>query len=125
MVCGEKIMNKEEQKLRGFYPVITTHDNVHNNTQLEEMAKQLEKHIIDCYIPPSTRWRRNYTARAEWFFLWNPRIRKDDQTHAFLISTSGLQNSFYSQWANKFLPKDFEKEYECKFTAEKLSLEEN
>lgn len=38
---------------------------------LEQMEKDVTKKIIDCYEPESTRWRRNHTDVAEWYFLWN------------------------------------------------------
>lgn len=44
-----------------------------NHPELLEMHKELSKQIIDAHAPPSTRWRRNYTDRSDWFWLWNQR----------------------------------------------------
>ena len=38
---------------------------------LEELQQKLKKFVIDTYEPESTRWHRNYTDRAEWYFIWN------------------------------------------------------
>jgi len=37
---------------------------------LKQIEEDLTKTIVDCYEPESTRWRRNYNDRAEWFFIW-------------------------------------------------------
>ena len=38
---------------------------------LENEAKALTQTIVGYYEPTSTRWRRNYNDRAEWYFIWN------------------------------------------------------
>ncbi len=37
---------------------------------IEEMQSKLTKIVIDAYEPESSRWNRNYSDRAEWYFLW-------------------------------------------------------
>jgi len=34
-----------------------------------KMHLKLERHIATCYTPESTRWRRNYTDIADWYYL--------------------------------------------------------
>ena len=38
--------------------------------ELEKMKKDLTKTIIDIYEPESSRWNRNHSDRAEWYFIW-------------------------------------------------------
>ena len=84
--------------------------------ELSKLEDQLKNIIVDTFDPTSTRWRRNHTARAEWFFLWNEQRKLDDQTHAFLISTLPVPNSYYHEIYKKFYKTaGFEQEYECKF----------
>lgn len=39
--------------------------------ELEKIQKDLKKTIIGFYDPPTTRLKRNYTDRADWYFLWS------------------------------------------------------
>ena len=34
-----------------------------------KMRANLEHTIATCYNPPTTKWHRNYTDRADWYFL--------------------------------------------------------
>lgn len=34
-----------------------------------KMHLKLERTIATCYTPDSTRWHRNYTQRAQWYYL--------------------------------------------------------
>ena len=45
----------------------TIQDYVHN--EIWKMRANLEHTIATCYIPESTRWHRNYTDRADWYYL--------------------------------------------------------
>jgi len=45
-------------------------------TELEKMQKDLKKHIVNMYEPKSTRLHRNYTDRADWFWLWREDLKK-------------------------------------------------
>lgn len=39
------------------------------SNELFKMRAKLEHTIATCYIPESTRWHRNYTDRADWYYL--------------------------------------------------------
>lgn len=39
--------------------------------ELEKIQTDLKNIIIDINAPLSTRWRRNYTDCADWYFLWS------------------------------------------------------
>ena len=52
------------------YP-LSYEDYLKANKEIKQIEKEVTKAIVDCYEPESTRWRRNYTDRAEWYFLWN------------------------------------------------------
>lgn len=100
--------------------------------ELLALEVQLKNIIVDTYDPTSTRLRRNYTDCAEWYFLWSEKRKRDDQFHSMMfITTPPVKNSFYSRTYQKMLQngtlpviitknnfsiKDFEEEYECKFT---------
>lgn len=60
--------------------------NPYTDTELDKMHQELKRIIIYAHAPPSTRWRRNYTDRAEWFFLWSEKHKKDDLLHAYSLS---------------------------------------
>jgi len=40
-------------------------------SELEQMKKELTNQVIECYAPESTRWNRNHTETAEWYFIWS------------------------------------------------------
>jgi len=39
-------------------------------SELEKITRELNKVIIGYYEPPTSRWRRNYTDRADWYWVW-------------------------------------------------------
>ena len=45
-----------------------------NQQKLEEIEKSLKKTIVNFYAPRSTRWNRNHTDVAIWYFLWKDEI---------------------------------------------------
>lgn len=105
---------EDNEVLRGFTPPprLGTPDP----DQLEKLTRQLQNHVRDCYEPEITRWRRNYTARAEWFFLWSKKMRKYDQFDSMMLASSpGLKHGFYEKWWKKIMAKNFEQEYLYKF----------
>lgn len=42
--------------------------------ELKEIASHLTKTIVGYYAPESTRWHRNHSDVAEWYFLWKDKI---------------------------------------------------
>ena len=42
--------------------------------KLKQMEHDLKKIFVNAYAPKSTRWHRNHTDAAEWFFLWKDKI---------------------------------------------------
>lgn len=59
--------------------------------ELEKITKDLTTKIIDCYKPESTRWNRNHTAHAEWYFIWKP-------NSIFMVTTPNQNSFFYDEW---------------------------
>ncbi len=39
------------------------------SNELFKMKAKLERTVATCYNPDSTRWNRNHTAIAEWYYL--------------------------------------------------------
>ncbi len=48
--------------------------NKYEQEKLKQIEHDLKKTIVDFYAPKSTRWRRNHTDVAEWYFLWKDKI---------------------------------------------------
>ncbi len=42
--------------------------------ELKQMEHDLKKIFVAAYAPESTRWRRNHTDVATWYFLWKDKI---------------------------------------------------
>ena len=44
---------------------------INEMSELDKMKTDLTKHVANITAPESTRWHRNYTDRADWFWLWS------------------------------------------------------
>lgn len=42
--------------------------------KLKQMEHDLKKIFVNAYAPESTRWHRNHTDVAQWYFLWKDKI---------------------------------------------------
>ena len=49
--------------------------------KLKQMEHDLKKIFVNAYAPESTRWRRNHTDVATWYFLWKDKIWKKDMKY--------------------------------------------
>lgn len=45
-----------------------------NEREIIEIQNGLMKTIITVYEPEVSRWNRNYSHKAEWYFLWRKEL---------------------------------------------------
>jgi len=59
----------------GMYPIsYKAYKKALKQLEKDEVAKisaEVTQSVINAYAPPSTRWHRNHTAIAEWYFIWH------------------------------------------------------
>ena len=84
-------MNDRERNERirnGTMPIIITQP-----LGLEKTQTDLMEAVIHAYDSPSSRWNRNYTKRAEWYFMWHC-------TKLIMSSTPQTKEGFFfKQWS--------------------------
>jgi len=71
--------------------------------ELKQIEHDVKKAIVNAYAPESTRWHRNHTDVAQWYFIWSQNKRIVQLNTEIITAREKMCEIITKQWYEKIM----------------------